>query len=165
MRSGKEDLWPDVSNISSGPLGGVYSHWARFAEVYHCRQWQPNDTAKGGPTGAVLPSFGSVYEFEANPTVSRYAPGSEAHTLTHDFASNYTALLVMLHNTFNGAPQTLFRTFGAMHSLTVNALKLLTTPDPRNLTQGAVLGPTWQYIPQASQYVARKGKARPIIRT
>ena len=145
-------------------MGGVYSHWARFAEINSSRAWQHNDTVQGGPTGAALPGLGEVHFFEPNPNVSSYVPGTEAHTLAHNFASNYTALLVMLHNAFNGLPQTLFSTFGAMHSLTTNAMLLLSTPDPRNLTvQGAVMGPTWQYIPEASQFALRRGRARPII--
>ena len=162
---GHEELWPDVANISAGPMGGIYSHYARFAEVEAGRRWRDNDTIASGPTGEALPArWSKVYTFEANPKVSNFAEGTEAHQLSLAFAGNYTRLLVMLHNVFNGAPETYFSTMGAMHSLTTYARTLLTTADPRRLPYAQSIGPPWEYVPAASQYDARGGSARPIIR-
>lgn len=164
--TGKEWLWPRVSNISStnGPLGGLYSHWARFASAHAGRAWTSTDTVDTGPTGVQLPPFGSVRQFTPNPSISNYARGTHAYALVQGFASNYTALLVQLHNVFNGAPQTYFSTLSAMHALTSNALELLATPDPRKgVERGSVLGTPWEYVPTSSQFMARNGKARPIL--
>lgn len=170
---GAEELWPDVSNISSttGVLGGgeLYSHWARFASAAAGRAWAAGDNSTTGPRGAQLAPIGAVRNFTAHPTVSDYAPGSAARSLARDFATNYTSLLVQLHNVFNGAPSTYFATLAAMHTLTTNAGLLLTTPDPRAsksgpVLPGTVMGPPWEYVPSASQYAARSGKARPIVR-
>lgn len=169
---GAEELWPDVSNISStsGVLGGgqLYSHWARFASAAAGRAWAAGDNATTGPRGAPLAPVGAVYNFTAHPTVSDFAPGTPARSLALDFAANYTSLLVQLHNVFNGAPSTYFATLTAMHTLTTSAELLLATPDPRASKSGAVapgtvMGPPWEYVPSASQYAARSGKARPII--
>ena len=41
---------------------------------------------------------------------------ADIHRRGHDFAANYTALLVGLHNTFNGQPDALYATYGAMYA-------------------------------------------------
>ena len=104
------------------------------------------------------------YDFAPNPAVADYPNGSEAHALSQAFAANYTALLAMLHDVFNGAPETYFSTLSAMHELTVLATALMQTPDPRPdlPRKGMVLGPTWEYVRDASRFDARGGKARPI---
>ena len=51
---GEEQLWPGVSNISAGPLGGNLSHYARFAQVAAGRAYGPADHVAGPgfpPTG------------------------------------------------------------------------------------------------------------------
>jgi hypothetical protein len=42
--------WPEFVNISAGPLGGTYSHAARYLEIMSGRMFGPNDTT-GPPTG------------------------------------------------------------------------------------------------------------------
>lgn len=161
---GHEELWPREADIHSGPLGGNFSHWARFASIHAKRSWREGDNSTSGPTGPPIPGVGAVRAFVANPSVSDFEPGTQAHTLTHAFASNYTALLAKLHNVFNGAPETYFTTLMSMHALTDSAVTLMSTPDPRNITlENAVLGPTWEYMQQASQYSKRGEKARPIF--
>ena len=48
-----------------------------------------------------------------------------------------------------------------MHQLTLQAKALLATPDPRAPERG--VGPVWEYVPSASQFIARGGRARPIF--
>lgn len=161
---GLEQLWPEIANISAGPLGadGDLSHLARFSEIVLERQYLPNDTISGGPQGQPMPiDWGSpaVLSFSPNPQVSDFEDFPEAHALASYFAGNYTQLLVALHKVFNGQPDTYFSTITAMHQITGLATALLETPDPRNSSQ--VLGLTWEYVPEASEYEAREGKPRP----
>ena len=161
---GQEQFWPDVTNISAGPLGGSISHYARFAEIDAGHRWQANDTISRGPTGAnVTSKWEHVYTFEPNPQVSNFEVGTDAYELSRAFASNYTSLLVMLHNVFNGAPETYFSTLRAMHALPAMAKTLMAMDDPRKPPQAMGIGPPWEYVPTASQYTARGGKARPIF--
>ena len=126
------------------------------------RAWRENDTAKGGPTGPPEPTdWHHVYDFAPNPAVADYPNGSDAHALSQAFAANYTALLVKLHNAFNGAPEQYFPTLNQMHALTAGAQAVLRMRDPRNAS--LAVGPSWEYIPAVSQYYARGGRARPIV--
>uniref|UniRef100_A0A7S2JBB7 Iminophenyl-pyruvate dimer synthase domain-containing protein n=1 Tax=Haptolina brevifila TaxID=156173 RepID=A0A7S2JBB7_9EUKA len=130
----EEELWPSIVDISAGPLGGGLSHYARFAEIVAARRWRANDTVAGGPTGSpLLSDWHAVYTFKPDPKVADFPVGSAAHDRSLAFAANYTQLLVMLHNVFNGAPETYYATLGAMHTLVGRARELLTTPDPREL--------------------------------
>ena len=157
---GKEQFWPNISNISAGPLGGHLSHFARFYEIAAGRRFRSNDTTDSGPTGdPVVTDWLNVYTFVPNPKVSDFAVGTKAHKLTHTFASKYTSLLVMLHKVFNGAPDTFGSTVGAMMSLVKMAVTLFNTPDPRAPAHGLGIGPTWEYIASASEYAVRNNKA------
>jgi len=165
---GKEQLWPNVSNISAGPLGGHLSHFARFSEVAAGRRYRSNDTADGGPTGERIDTnWTAVYSFRPNPKIADFPEGSIARNMTLAFASTYTSLLVKLHNVFNGAPETYDATIGSMMELATMAKTLMTTPDPNENTNGVGvgygIGPTWEYMHTASLFDARNGKARPII--
>ena len=163
--AGHEQLWPNVSNISAGPLGGELSHWARFTEIAAGRRFQGNDTVRGGPTGAVMftnwsqvtptsiqrvtasffTDLRQVYNFKANPKLSDFAAGTEAHNLTLDFARKYTTLLAQLHVVFNGYPERFGDTILAMHELGTAAIALMGTQDPRGAA-GMGIGPTWEYV-------------------
>lgn len=165
--AGQEELWPEVSNISStrGPLGGTHSHWARFASAHAGRAWRPTDPASGGPTGPRIAAIGAVRQFALNPRVDDYPAGTEANTRAAAFAGLYCSLLVQLHDVFNGAPGTYYDTLAAMHTMSASATAVLNTADPRKgVAPGTVVGTPWEYIPSASQYWQRGGKARPIVR-
>jgi len=169
---GEEALWPTVANISAGPLGGVLSHYARFAEIGAERRYRFNDTVKGGPTGErVDVNWTHVYNFRSNPQLADLPVGSHAYNVSKAFASKYTQCLTQLHNVFNGAPETYSTTLAAMHDLTRFMGVLLETPDPLDNVwrpgplKQHVLGPPWEYVPEASEFAARGGRARPIART
>jgi hypothetical protein len=64
--------WPQYSNISAGPLGGTYSHAARYSEILAGRQYGPNDTV-GPPNGTVVKvNWTDVRRFTPNPTVDDF---------------------------------------------------------------------------------------------
>lgn len=76
------------------------------------------------------------------------------------FASNYTAMLVGLHNVFNGQPDALPGTLGQMYALKALAIDLMQTADPRFPNQTVGVGPLWEYVPNASEYEARGRRPR-----
>lgn len=66
--------WPMYSNISAGPLGGNYSHSARYEEILKGRAYQPHD-AVGFPTGDFQHiDWGDVHRFAPNPSTSDFLP-------------------------------------------------------------------------------------------
>lgn len=77
----------------------------------------------------------------------------------HSFASNYTAFLVSLHDVFNGKPDSLMDTVGAMNTLKQMAVDLMNTNDPR-VPCNLGIGPPWEYVNASSQYHLRGGRAR-----
>lgn len=133
----------------------------------------------GGPVTAEMPGFMSGCQFGTvcnqslprNPnqtTVSAPSPSLAAkcaaiHQRGLEFAGNYTAMLVNLHNVFNGDPDGLFETIMQMTTLKSLAIGLMTTADPRISVNTMGVGPPWEFIPAASQYEARGRLARPII--
>jgi len=144
------------TNTSAGELGGGLAHFARFTEILEGRLFGPNDTAESGPRGpAVPPSWDDVYQFAPNPRVHDF-PVGPARELTLSFAGNYTALLVALHDVFNGHPNRLGSTLGKMYALRGMATAGMRTPDPRHGSPtGYGIGPTWEYVPAASRYGER----------
>ena len=158
---GQQPLWPNVTNTSAGELGGGLAHFARFTEVLKGKKYGPGDTPTTGPRGEKMPvNWTNVFSFENNPKVENFPNGSAARAASKYFASNYTALLAQLHNVFNGAPEQLMTTMTAMYALKAQAQMLMAMPDPRKGQTGGV-GPSWEYVPSASLYKARHGKARP----
>jgi hypothetical protein len=66
--------WPEVVNISAGPLGGEYSHAARYTEILAGRQYLENDTI-GTPTGATRDvSWNTSRRFTPNPSIEDFKP-------------------------------------------------------------------------------------------
>jgi hypothetical protein len=64
--------WPEYVNISAGPLGGIYSHAARYMEILASRKYNETDTI-GTPTGEALHvNWTSARRFTPNPTVTDF---------------------------------------------------------------------------------------------
>ena len=153
----------DMLNVSAGPLGGPdgLAHFARFKEIAIGREYGPGDSIVSGPTGPERPvDWHDVFKFDANPALADFAPGTTARARSLAFASNYTSLLVRLHNVFNGQPATLMSTLGAMYALRGMARTLMQTDDPRHPGSWGV-GPSWEYVPSASHYESRGRHPRP----
>ena len=145
-------------NISAGPLGGGLAHWARFKELLLGREYGVNDTVYSGPTGKARPTdWEGVYRFVDDPKLSDFKPGTRAFELSVALASNYTKLLVELHNVFNGAPEMYASTLKGMYTLGEMAVGLMRDEHdprfPRNVSIG--IGPCWEYVASGSQYVSR----------
>jgi hypothetical protein len=121
----------------------------------------------------------------AAPNSSLAQNCSRAHRKGEEFAGNYTAFLVALHDVFNGQPELLMGTVGQMYTLKAMAIEMMEMDDPRitswrdtRSTAGPLLnpqagpragpakkslgiGPPWEYMPAASRFEARGRRARP----
>jgi len=97
----------------------------------------------------------------AAPTPALLEACRKVHVRHVEFAANYTALLVQLHNVFNGNPTGLGPTIGAMMTLKELAVGLMKTRDPRIVPGTLGVGPPWEYVPAASEYEKRGRRARP----
>ena len=66
--------WPQVVNISAGPLGGIYSHAARYTEILKGRKYLPTDTVDEPSGPALNISWGHARRFTPNPSVNDFLP-------------------------------------------------------------------------------------------
>lgn len=127
----------DAPNIQSGCLFGTV-----------CNHSLPG---VGGKSGVAPPP----------PSPGLLAKCNTLHVRGEEFASNYTALLVQLHDVFNGNPDGLGMTIGGMMALKQMAIDLMETDDPRIPGGTMGVGPPWQYIRNASKWEERRRKAWP----
>merc|ERR1719499_619834 len=142
---GQESKWPNTTDIHAGPMGGGLSHRARFMEIHGEQLFHANDTYDSGPTGTRMHiNWDDVYHFAPNPKTDDFQHFPSAHNLVVDFAKQYTQVLVLLHDVFNGHSEGYWDAVGAMHTLGEKAMKILETPDPRN--HSLSLGLAWEYI-------------------
>lgn len=142
---GHESEWPNVTDIHAGKMGGGLSHRARFMQMHAERLFQSNDTFKTGPTGKPMPiNWNAVHQFSPNPKIADFAKFPNVYALVHDFAKQYTQVLMLLHDVFNGHIDGYWGAVGAMHTLADKATAILKTPDPRNASFS--VGLTWEYV-------------------
>lgn len=128
------------------------AHYYRFAEIYHGKRLIPNpDAPPDAPpedryvyAGPPIPfDPGGVLPMVANPKLTDYPEGSQAHYACNAFNYAYTSLLKTLHTTFNGDPDSLTPAIGLMESLKEQAMDLATI----ELGDGANAGPSFEYQP------------------
>jgi hypothetical protein len=119
-------------------------HYYRFQELKVGRRYRPGDTPQSGPTGGPISvDWNGVRPMRPNPRTCEHAPGSAIRTAQEQFNHSYCALLRLLEQTFNGSPQTLERSVGAMFRLKVQAQALM----EMRLEDGTVTaGPTFEYV-------------------
>ena len=153
---------PPGFNLSAGALGGGLAHFARFKEVLVGREYRTGDTVDSGPTGAaVAVDWSGVRRFVDDPRVEDFDAKGAAGAAARAFAGNYTKLLVALHAVFNGHPDRFMATVRQMAGLRRLADASMATHDPRfppNATMG--VGPTWQYLAEASEWEQRGRRPR-----
>lgn len=118
------------------------AHYYRFQELKLGRRYRRGDTPRSGPTGDPISlDWQAVRPVMANPHVCNHAPGDPIRIAQEDFNQVYCALLQRLERVFNGAPQTLGMSIGAMYSLGKRAQSLMQMP-----THGGVAGPTFEFV-------------------
>jgi hypothetical protein len=133
-------------------VGDDFAHYYRFAEIVHGKQLIPNpDATPATPPdqryvygGRAVPfDPAAVFQVPINPKTATYADGSSAQRLCKTFNYTYTALLRVLHATFNGHPHELTAALGLMMSLKQQAKAMMSGI----ATGGICAGPSFEYQP------------------
>ena len=122
------------------------AHYYRFAEIFHQRKLvaqvgtppfaYAGDAVSFEPAG-VLPVI-------SNPTPALYV-GTAAEAMNNAFNHEYTNLLSVLHETFNGDPDQIDAAIDLMDSVKSLAVALMGQP----IAAGQNAGPTFTYRPVA----------------
>jgi hypothetical protein len=127
-----------------------YAHYFRFKEIAEGRRYARHDTPQSGPTGDRFPvDWGAVYDMRTDPRAADYPPGSELRRKSEEFNRAYTGLVHTLHRCFNGEPQLLVESVGAMYDLKYRAIALMRVPRD----DGTAAGPTFEYAAPEGRYV------------
>ena len=127
------------------------AHYYRFQELKLGRRYRRGDTPRSGPTGdPISVDWDGVRPMRSNPRTSDHAPGSRIRAAQEEFNQSYCALLQLLEQAFDGAPQMLGSAIGVMYTLKAQAQALMQTPieDGR-----ATAGPTFEYVPSSRRAV------------
>ena len=120
------------------------AHYFRFLELKLGRRYQRGDTPESGPTGETIAvDWDGVLPMRANPRTSDHAPGSPIRTAQEKFNRAYCALLQQLDRAFDGSPEVLRPSIGAMYGLTALARALMQMPTEDGLETA---GLTFEYV-------------------
>jgi hypothetical protein len=123
------------------------AHYFRFQELKLGRRYQRGDTPQSGPTGETIAvDWDGVLPMRAGPRSSDHAPGSPIRTAQDAFNRTYCALLHELDQAFNGSPEVLGPSVGAMYGLADLARALMQMPTEDGLETA---GPTFEYVDRA----------------
>ena len=94
-----------------------------------------------GPWPQKISVLPAAVNLQAQP--SDHVAGSPTRLAQDDFNESYCALLQLLEQAFNGAPQTLGAAIGRMYTLKAKAQALMQMPTEDGL---ATAGPTFEYV-------------------
>jgi hypothetical protein len=141
--AGHAQVWDGDSDVFH-PERDQVAHYYRFQELKLGRRYRRGDTPRSGPTGDPISIEGdAVRPMRANPRTSDHIAGSPIRLAQEDFNHSYCALLQLLEQAFNGAPQMLGTAIGAMYGLKTQAQALMRMPIEDGL---ATAGPTFEYV-------------------
>ena len=137
------EVWDGDSDVFH-PERDQVAHYYRFQELKLGRRYRRGDTPRSGPTGdSISIDWEAVRPMRANPQTSDHVAGSPTRLAQEDFNQSYCALLQLLEQAFNGAPQMLAAAIGAMYTLKAKAQALMQMQTEDGL---ATVGPTFEYI-------------------
>lgn len=136
-------VWDGDSDVFH-PERNQVAHYYRFQELKLGRRYRRGDTRQSGPTGDPISiDWNAVRPMRTNPRTSDHLAGTSIRLAQEDFNRSYCGLLQLLEQAFNGAPQRLGSTIGAMYTLKAQAHALMEMPIEDGL---ATVGPTFEYV-------------------
>jgi hypothetical protein len=136
-------VWDGDSDVFH-PERDQVAHYFRFRELKLGRRYRRGDTPRSGPTGDPISiDWNAVRPMRTNPRTSDHVAGSPIRLAQEDFNRSYCGLLRLLEQAFNGAPQSLGATIGAMYTLKAQAQALMQMPIEDGV---ATAGPTFEYV-------------------
>lgn len=120
------------------------AHYFRFSELALGRRFAPGDTPQSGPSGEpVQMDWSAVYPMRANPSGDDHPPGSEVRAAMDAFNRSYCDLLRLLELTFNGHPELLAISTGAMYGIKQQAINLMRLDSGDGATSA---GPSFEWV-------------------
>jgi hypothetical protein len=120
------------------------AHYYRMTELLVGRRYRRGDTPSSGPTGeSVDVVWDAARPMRRNQRIVDREPGSEVRGLQEAFNVSYCGLLAQLEGAFDGHPELLGRSVGAMYGLKRRAEALMQLP----IDGGPeVAGPTFEWV-------------------
>jgi hypothetical protein len=155
--AGDAQVWDGDSDVFH-PGRDQVAHYFRFQQLKLGRRYRRGDTARSGPTGDPISiDWNGVQPMRSNPRTSEHAVGTPIRLAQEEFNRSYCALLGLLEQAFNGAPQVLGSAIGAMYTLKAQAQALMRMPTADGLVTA---GPTFEYVPPEQR--ASSGRSEPF---
>ena len=112
----------DHDNIFDGdqnmfhPERQEVGHYFRFLEILKGRNFRPGDTAKSGPTGnSFMVEWDKVYPMASNPSTEKYKDYPDINEKLTTFNQEYSDMLRLIEQSFNGEPKILGQAVGVMY--------------------------------------------------
>lgn len=138
-------------------------HYFRLQQIMDGRYYRRGDTPQSGPSGESFPvDWDAVYDMQPKPRSADHAPDSTVGLAMAQFNQAYCAMLDTLQQAFNGKPELLPTSVGAMYRLREQALALMQLP----AAQGTgCAGPSFGYVPpeQRAGTSSRTGRIRVTV--
>lgn len=121
-------IWDGDRNMFDHTRNEV-GHYFRLHEILEGRRYQKGDTARSGPSGESFEvDWKGVYKPAYNPRIADHPAASEAAVRMRRFSREYSEILRLLEQGFNGDPLSIRRSVGAMYDLKQAALELMRLP-------------------------------------
>jgi CDGSH-type Zn-finger protein/uncharacterized Fe-S cluster protein YjdI len=153
-----QEIW-DGDRDMFHPEREEVAHYFRFNELYVGRRYQLGDTPQSGPTGApVVVDWDAVWPMRPNPSTADYPVDGPVRAQMEEFKHAYTAVLHLLHETFNGSPRLLAVATGLMYGLKDEAVKLMRLDSGDGAT---TVGPCFEWVPPDQRHLS--GSTEPKI--
>jgi len=147
------EVWDGNDRDVFHPEREQVAHYYRFQALKLGRCYRRGDTPLSGPTGDPISiDWNSVRSMRRNPRTSDHAPGSPIRIAQEEFNHTYCELLRLLEQVFNGSPQMLSTTIGAMYGLKARAQALMQIPTEDGI---GTAGPTFEYVASRLSSIAR----------
>src|SRR4051812_4402735 len=120
-----QEVW-DGDRDMFHPEREEVAHYFRFQEISKGRHYAPGDTPQSGPTGELFAvDWDAVHNMRPNPRSKDYPKGSEIRAQMEEFNHDYSGVLHLLDECFNGNPRLLSVATGAMYGLKEQAIELM----------------------------------------
>ena len=155
-----QEIWDGDRNMFH-PERAEVAHYFRFNELYLGRLYRAGDTPQSGPTGEPLAiDWDAVHPMRPNPRSGDYPEGSEIRSRLDDFNRSYSAILHLLHQTFNGSPRLLAVATGLMYGLKEEAIRLMELPSGDGET---TVGPSFEYVPPHLRHLSGTAERKVLV--
>ena len=137
-----DSIWDGDRNMFHHEREEV-GHYFRLQEILVGHRYKQGDTARSGPTGEpVRVDWEAVYHPVPNPRSADHERGSEIRRKMDSFNREYSEILRLLDKGFNGEPEYIARSVGAMYELRHLATELMRIP----AGQGNTAGLSFEYV-------------------